>query len=112
MQASVTVPMAAQADEIWNIVADVRNTGRFSPEVIEAEWLDGVTEPRAGRRYRGHVQDETRSVRCTGPTCRVTACDPGREFGFEVLVGDKPVNNWHYLFTPMEGAPRSLSRFA
>ena len=23
MQASVTVPMAAQADEIWNIVADV-----------------------------------------------------------------------------------------
>jgi hypothetical protein len=34
MQASVTVPMAAQADEIWNIVADVRNTGKFSPEVM------------------------------------------------------------------------------
>ena len=29
MQASVTVSMAAQADEIWNIVADVRNTGKF-----------------------------------------------------------------------------------
>jgi len=26
MQASVTVPMAAPADKIWNIVADVRNT--------------------------------------------------------------------------------------
>jgi hypothetical protein len=25
-QASVTVPMAAPADKIWNIVADVRNT--------------------------------------------------------------------------------------
>jgi hypothetical protein len=52
MQASVTVPMAAPADEIWNIVADVRNTGKFSPEV---------------------------------------------------LVGDRPVNNWHYRFTPTDG---------
>ena len=56
MQASVTVPMAAQADEIWNIVADVRNTGKFSPEVMEAEWLDGATEPALGARFRGHVQ--------------------------------------------------------
>jgi hypothetical protein len=30
MHASVTVPIAAQADEIWNIVADVRNTGKFT----------------------------------------------------------------------------------
>ena len=101
MQASVTVPMAAQADEIWNIVADVRNTGKFSPEVMEAEWLDGATEPVLGARFRGHVKrNEIGPVYWT--VCRVTACDPGKEFGFEVLVGDKPVNNWHYLFTPTE----------
>jgi len=101
MQASVTVPMAAQADDIWNIVADVRNTGKFSPEVMEAEWLDGATEPVLGARFRGHVKrNEIGPVYWT--VCRVTACDPGKEFGFEVLVGDKPVNNWHYLFTPTE----------
>lgn len=101
MQASVTVPMAAQADEIWNIVADVRNTGKFSPEVMEAEWLDGATEPALGARFRGHVKrNEIGPVYWT--VCRVTACDPGKEFGFEVLVGDKPVNNWHYLFTPTD----------
>lgn len=101
MQASVTVPMAAQADEIWNIVADVRNTGKFSPEVMEAEWLDGATEPALGARFRGHVKrNEIGPVYWT--VCRVTACDPGKEFGFEVLVGDKPVNNWHYMFTPTE----------
>ena len=102
MQASVTVPMAAQADEIWNVVADVRNTGKFSPEVMEAEWLDGATEPALGARFRGHVKrNEIGPVYWT--VCRVTACDPGKEFGFEVLVGDKPVNNWHYLFTPTDG---------
>ena len=102
MQASVTIPMAAPADEIWNIVADVRNTGRFSPEVIEAEWLDGATGPALGAKFRGHVRrNEIGPVYWT--TCRVTACDPGREFGFEVLVGDRPVNNWHYRFTPVDG---------
>ena len=101
MQASVTVPMAAKADEIWNIVADVRNTGKFSPEVMEAEWLDGATEPALGARFRGHVKrNEIGPVYWT--VCRVTACEPGKEFGFEVLVGDKPVNNWHYQFTPTE----------
>src|SRR4051794_30004146 len=101
MQASVTVPMAAQADEIWNIVADVRNTGRYSPEVIEAEWLDGATGPAIGARFRGHVKrNEIGPVYWT--TCRVTACEPGREFGFEVLVGNRAVNSWHYAFTPSD----------
>ncbi len=75
MQASVTVPMAASADEIWNLVADVRNTGKFSPEVIEAEWLDGATGPALGARFRGHVRrNEIGPVYWT--TCRVTACSP------------------------------------
>ena len=33
----------------------------------------------------------------------MTACEPGREFGFEVLQGNRAVNNWHYEFTPTEG---------
>jgi hypothetical protein len=43
MQGSVSVTMKAPAGKIWDLIADVRNTGRFSPEVIEAEWLDGTT---------------------------------------------------------------------
>ena len=110
MDASVTVPMAAPADKIWNLVADVRNTGRFSPEVMEAEWLDGATGPALGARFRGHVKrNEIGPVYWT--TCRVTACEPGREFGFEVLVGDTPVNNWHYLFTPVDGGTEVTESF-
>lgn len=99
MDASVTVAMAAPAQAVWDLVADVRNTGRFSPEVMEAEWLDGATGPALGAKFRGHVKrNEIGPVYWT--TCRVTACEPGREFGFEVLIGDRPVNNWHYQFTP------------
>jgi len=99
MQGSATVHMAAPADKIWNLIADVRNIGRFSPETFEAKWLDGATGPAVGARFRGHVKrNEIGPVYWT--TCRVTACEPGREFGFEVLVGDRAVNNWHYRLTP------------
>jgi hypothetical protein len=102
MHASVTVHMAAPADEIWNLVADIRNTGKYSPEVFEAEWLGDATGPALGATFRGHVKrNEIGPVYWT--TCRVTACEPGREFGFEVMLGGKPVNNWHYAFAPTDG---------
>jgi len=102
MDGSVTVSMAAPADKIWNLIADVRNTGRWSPEVMEAEWLDGASGPALGARFRGHVKrNEVGPVYWT--TCEVTACEPGREFGFAVLLGDKPVNNWHYRLDPAGG---------
>jgi len=102
MQGSASVSMSAPADKIWNLIADVRNTGKFSPEVMEAEWLDGATGPALGARFRGHVKrNEIGPVYWT--TCRVTACEPGREFGFDVLVGDTVANTWHYQLTPTEG---------
>ena len=99
MDGSVTVHMAAPADKIWNLIADVRNTGRFSPEVFEAEWLDGATGPAVGATFRGHVKRNGR-----GPiywtTCTVTACEPGREFAFGVGSSDKPLNVWGYQLEP------------
>jgi len=110
VQGSVTVSMAAPAERIWDLIADVRNTGRFSPETFEAEWLDGATGPALGARFRGHVRrNEIGPVYWT--TCRVTACEPGREFGFEVLVGDRPVNNWHYRLTPVDGGTEVTESF-
>jgi hypothetical protein len=102
MDGSVTVSMQAPADKIWNLIADVRNTGRFSPEVMEAEWLGGATGPALGARFRGHVKrNEIGPVYWT--TCEVTACEPDREFGFAVLLNGKAVNNWHYRLTPVDG---------
>jgi hypothetical protein len=110
MQASVTVAMDAPAPKVWDLVADVRNTGKFSPETFEAEWLHGATGPALGATFRGHVKrNEIGPVYWT--KCRVTACEPGREFGFEVLIGDRAVNNWHYLFTPVDGGTEVTESF-
>ena len=62
--------------------------------------LPQLTGPALGAKFRGHVRrNEIGPVYWT--ICRVTACEPGREFGFAVLgPGDTAVNNWHYRLTP------------
>lgn len=99
MQDQVTEHVEAPPEAVWALVADVTQTHRYSEETFEAEWLDGATGPAVGTRFRGHVHRNGR-----GPTywstCRITACEPGREFGFEVVVGGRPINNWHYRFEP------------
>ena len=101
MNGSVTVPMDAPAQEIWDLVSDVTRIGLYSPETFEAEWLDGATGPAVGVRFRGHVKRNGR-----GPTywtnCTITECVPGESFAFGVGVGssDKTVNTWAYHLAP------------
>jgi hypothetical protein len=108
MRDQVTVRMAAPADRIWSLVSDITNTGRFSPETFEAEWLDGATEPAVGVRFRGHVKRNGK-----GPvywtTCRIVACEPGREFGFVAGVADKSINTWRYRFDPVDGSDGAVT---
>jgi uncharacterized protein YndB with AHSA1/START domain len=95
MEGSVTVSMAAPPEKVWDLVSDVTRIGSYSPETFEAEWLDGVTGPAVGARFRGHVKRNGR-----GPTywttCTVTASEPGRSFAFEVGSPGNPLNTWGY----------------
>lgn len=99
MHDSVTVHMSASPQAVWELVSDVTNTGRFSPETFEAEWIEGSTGPAVGARFRGHVKRNGK-----GPTywtkCTVTECEPGKVFAFGVdgRPGGKPVNIWRYEF--------------
>ncbi len=102
MRDSVTVHMAAPADRIWLLISDITNTGTFSPETFEAEWLGDATGPAVGARFRGHVRRNGR-----GPVywtqCVVTACEPGREFAFAVQgPRGRTVNTWRYALEPKD----------
>jgi Polyketide cyclase / dehydrase and lipid transport len=95
--------MAAPADQVWDLVSDITRIGEFSPETFEAQWLGGASGPAAGARFRGHVRRNGR-----GPVywtvCTVTACDPGREFGFTVGgPRGSTVNSWRYQLQPTGG---------
>jgi hypothetical protein len=100
VQGSVTITIAAPADKVWRLLADITRIGEFSPETFAAEWLDGGTEPRVGARFRGHVLRNGR-----GPTywttCAVITSDPEREFAFAVTGRNgKTWNTWRYRLQP------------
>jgi len=102
MTGSVTVHMNASAQTAWDLVSDIRNTGRWSPETFDAQWLGGANAPAVGARFRGHVKRNG-----VGPTywttCEITACEPGRVFEFAVVFGDRRANVWRYEFVPAGG---------
>lgn len=99
MRGSVTVHIKAPPDRIWRLVSDVTKIGRYSPETFEAEWLDEATGPASGVRFRGHVRRNGRwPVYWT--TCRITTCEPDREFAF--TVGPTALNTWRYVLEPRD----------
>ena len=91
--------MSAGPEDIWALVSDVTQIGRYSPETFEAEWLEGATGPAVGARFRGHVKRNG-----IGPVywtpCTVITSEPGRQFSFGVGPSDKPLSVWGYHLEP------------
>lgn len=104
--------MAAPPERVWALVSDVTNTGRFSPETFEAEWLDGATGPAIGVRFRGHVRRNGKRWLVYWSTCTITQCEPGRVFAFEVdLVGRTRAVEWSYRLEPIGDGTRVTESF-
>ncbi len=43
----------ASRSVVWNLVGSIENMGRFSPETMKTEWLDGASGPARGAKFRG-----------------------------------------------------------
>lgn len=111
MHDSVTIRMDASPERVWELVSDVTRIGELSPETFEGEWVDGAAGPAVGARFRGHVKRNGR-----GPTywtnCRVTECETGRTFAFEVLgPGGRAINSWRYDVEPDGDGARVTESF-
>lgn len=92
--------MAAAPEQIWDLISDVTNVGRFSPETFGAEWVGGATGPAVGVKFRGHVNRNGWGLKYA-TICKIIACEPGKEFAFTVIgPGEMPINTWRYRLTP------------
>ncbi|HTR71629.1 MAG TPA: SRPBCC family protein [Mycobacteriales bacterium] len=98
MRASVTVHIDAPPERVWDLISDITRMGEYSPEVVEAEWLDGAEGPSVGARYRGHVKRNERWPVLYWTTCEITECQRGEVFEFAVVMGGRSVNVWRYEF--------------
>lgn len=89
--------IAATPDELWDLVSDITQMGRWSPENRAGRWVGGATGPAVGARFIGFNR---RGPVVWATPCQVTVADPGRQFEFDVhLIGTR----WGYLLEPCDG---------
>ena len=112
MRAAVSLDIDAAPDKVSALVSDIARMGEYSPEVVEAEWIDGATGPAVGARYRGHVRRNENWPVLYWTTCEVTESAPGETFEFVVVMGGRPLNRWRYEFIALaEGRTRVTESF-
>jgi uncharacterized protein YndB with AHSA1/START domain len=88
----VTISIAAPPGQVYDLVSDISNMSRWSPETFKTQWLGGATGPKVGAKFRGWNKDGW--VRW--PTvAEIVAADPGREFAFDVKASGA---RWTYTF--------------
>ena len=95
VQVTVSQVIAATPEAIYDVVADITQMPKYSPENTSGEWIKGATGPVVGAQFKG-ANKLGKATWSTKPT--VTVADRGREFAFKVPGASGPV--WTYRFEP------------
>lgn len=92
------IEIDAPADLVYDLVADITNMGRWSPECFRTEWVDGASEPAPGARFRGWNHTKVAGIPARwSTTSTIRQADRGRAFSFDTgLSGAR----WTYRFEP------------
>lgn len=94
---TVTEDIAAPAELVWSMVADLPRMGEWSPENEGARWLRGASGPGTGAVFRGTNRHGRRRWSTTGT---VVECQPGRLFSFRISAAGLPISEWRYAVEP------------
>jgi hypothetical protein len=82
---------------VWELIADVRRMGEWSPVCHRCQWIPPATGPAAGARFIGH--NRMAGLRWSRE-CEVLVSEPGAEFAFQTFVDGRPSTMWRYSLTP------------
>jgi uncharacterized protein YndB with AHSA1/START domain len=108
MRIDAEIEVAAVPGVVWDLLANITNTGSWSPECIHTAWLDGHHDARPGARFCGRN-------RVTGGfewtvTCVITQANRPRTLEWVVLddedrtqTVDHPSSRWRYELDPAPG---------
>ncbi len=101
------VEVECAAENAWRLVTDVTRIGEFSPECIDAHWLDNASGVKVGARFEGtnRVVDGNTEAIWIRP-CTVTDVKAGELFAY--TVGDRfdgsPASSWEFVIDSLAPA--------
>jgi hemerythrin-like domain-containing protein len=106
---SVTVTVAADIDDVWDVVRDVTRVGEWSHECVGAAWLGTSTSARPGARFRGRNRA---GVFRWGRVCEIVTAEPYRLVWVTVPTALYPDSSeWQITLDEVDGGTRISQRF-
>lgn len=90
-----SLKIAAPADAVYDLVADLPRMGEWSPECERVTWRGGATRAAAGAHFLGH--NRAGVIRWTTQG-EVVAAERGRRLAFEISFGPMRIARWEYVF--------------
>jgi uncharacterized protein YndB with AHSA1/START domain len=87
--------VAAPANLVYDLVADLPRMGEWSPECERVTWRGGATSAAAGAKFLGHNRVGMVRWMTQG---QVVIAERGRRLAFEITVGRVKIARWEYLF--------------
>lgn len=101
-----SLAVAATADAVYDLVADLPRMGEWSPECERVTWRGGATGATKGAHFVGH--NKAGSFRWMTQGEIVTA-ESGRHLAFEIFFGPLKVARWEYFIVPDDADPGSCT---
>lgn len=104
MKVTVEGTVDAPPERVWDLLAEVTEVPRFSPECVHAEWVEPSGGPTVGARFVGVNRNEFLEWQVT---CQIVECERPNRFGWVVLDAherpDRPSSRWSYELVPLDG---------
>ncbi len=97
LAAEVSLHTRAPATQLWTLLQDVTQMGRWSPECVGGQWLGPVAMAESGRRFRGRNRV---GILRWSTTCTIIAAEPGRLLTFDARHWSGAATRWTYTLTP------------
>ncbi len=94
------IDIDAPAEAVYDLVADITNMGRWSPECYRTAWAGGATAPVPGARFKGWNHTKVLGVPAKwSTTSTIRQADRGRAFSFDTSLSGA---RWTYRFEPSD----------
>ena len=103
---SADVVIAAPAEHIYRLIADLPRMGEWSPECAAVEWTGGSAGPAVGATFVGHNVGGPRGLLKWSRTGTVRTASPACEFAFATSEGGREGVIWRYELEAVPGGTR------